>query len=81
MTIPEKKTMPKGYGTPMDIDRIENASYFNCVNKGHFCQDCPEPKRKINVCEMWEQLEDEEKEDIYVEVNAMRLMMDANEDF
>jgi hypothetical protein len=30
---------------------------------------------------MWEQLEDEEKEDMYIEVNAMRLMMDASKDF
>jgi hypothetical protein len=30
---------------------------------------------------MWEQLEDEERENLYIEVNAMRLMMDADEDF
>jgi hypothetical protein len=46
---PEKKTMPKGYGTPMDVDRLKNASCFNCGAKGHFRNDCPEPKKKINV--------------------------------
>jgi hypothetical protein len=30
---------------------------------------------------MWEQLEDEERENLYIEVNAMRLMMDKDEDF
>jgi hypothetical protein len=30
---------------------------------------------------MWEQLEDEERENMYIEVNAMRLMMDKDEDF
>jgi hypothetical protein len=44
---PEKKPMPKGYSTPMDIDRIKNASCFNCGGKGHFRYDCPEPKKKI----------------------------------
>jgi hypothetical protein len=46
---PKKKTMPKGYGMPMDIDHIKNASCFNCGTKGHFCNDCPEPKKKINI--------------------------------
>ena len=65
----------------MDVDCIKNTTCFNCSNKGHFHQDCPEPKKQINVCEMWEQLEDEEKEDMYIEVNTMRLMMDKDEDF
>jgi hypothetical protein len=78
---PEKKPMPKGYGTPMDIDCIKNASCFNCSSKGHFRGNCPEPKKTINVQEMWEQLEDEERENMYIEVNTMRLMMDADEDF
>jgi hypothetical protein len=73
--------MPKGYGTPMDVDRVKNTSCFNCSSKGHFRGNCPEPKKMINVREMWEQLEDEERENMYIEVNAMRLMMDADEDF
>jgi hypothetical protein len=72
--VSEKKLMPKGYGTPMDIDHVKNATCFNCSNKGHFCQDCPEPKKKINVRKMWEQLEDKEREDMYIKVNAMKLM-------
>jgi Zinc knuckle len=64
----------------MDVDRIKNASCYNCGKKGHFCQDCPDPKIKINVREMWEQLEEDEREDMYITVRAMR-MADEDEDF
>jgi hypothetical protein len=49
--------------------------------QGNFHNNCPEPKKMINIWEMWEQLEDKERENMYIEVNAMRLMMDADEDF
>jgi hypothetical protein len=71
-----------GRGQPMEIDRLKNVRCFNCDKLGHFRDKCPEPKKeKLNVRELWEQLEDDEKEEFFVEIRAMERMGLDEEDF
>ena len=71
-----------GRGQPMEIDRLKNVRCFNCDELGHFRDKCPKPKReKLNVRELWEQLEDDEKEEFYVEIRAMETLSLVEKDF
>jgi hypothetical protein len=71
-----------GRGQPMEIDRLKNVRCFNCDEFGHFRDKCPKPKKeKLNVRELWEQLEDDEKEEFFVEIRAMERMSLEEKDF
>ena len=75
--VETKKPSPgvtPGAGTPMDIDKLKhNVKCFNCNETGHFRHDCPQDKRKINIRAMLEQLEDEERDELSLELGMKEL--------
>jgi len=71
--VPSKDASKPKY-EPMDVDRIKTTRCYNCQELGHMRKECPKPAcPRVNVREMWEQLDDDEKEELYVEVRAMEL--------
>ena len=67
-------------GQPMEIDQLKNTHCYNCDELGHLCNQCPKPKKKLDVREMWMQLDDKECDDFYIQVWAMDLEKER-EDF
>ena len=60
-------------GQPMEINQLKNTCCYNCNELSHLCNQCPKPKKKLDVREMWMQLDNEEHDDFYIQVQAMDL--------